>query len=186
MSQSTRGLFRVLVAVWYLAGAILLIALLAKGDADALAARVGGSAFAVVAIGFAVAAGVRLAERETWAGLIGAVTVLISISTIVLLAVEIWAKHPSLHQLTRTIVMVTISLLLGTISLLLDSGRDEDAGPVRLARGVAVLALFALGVLVVIAACGVDMSPRVPAIAAALFLVPALSLPALRVSSNGS
>lgn len=186
MSESTRGLVRVLVAIWYLAGAVLLMALLFKGDVHSLAARVGGSALAVVAIGFAVAAGVRLAERETWAGLLGALTVLISTSTLVLLAVEIWAKHP-LHQATRTFVMVAISLLLGMIALLLESERDEDEDPVRLARGIASLALFALGVLIVLSSCGVDMSPRIPGIAAALFVVPALSLPALRAAArNGS
>lgn len=184
MSQSTRGVLRVLVGVWYLAGAILLIALLAKGDAQSLATRVGGSAFAVIAIGLTVAAGVRLAERESWAGLIGALTALISTSTLALLAVEIWEKHP-LNQATRTFVMVAISLLLGMVSLLLESERDEDDDQVRLARGVAVLALFALGVLIVLSACGVDMSPRIPGIAAALFIIPALSLPALRVTNNG-
>ena len=56
-------------------------------------------------------------------------TLLISISTFFLVAVEIWSKHP-LNQVTRTVVMVVISLLLGTISLLLDSERDEDEGPV--------------------------------------------------------
>jgi ribose/xylose/arabinose/galactoside ABC-type transport system permease subunit len=81
--------------------------------------------------------------------------------------------------------MLAISLLLGAISLLLESERDEDDDPVRLARGVSVLALFALGVLIVLSACGVDMSPRIPAIAAALFVVPALSLPALRAASPG-
>jgi small-conductance mechanosensitive channel len=177
-------LVRVLVGVWYLAGAVWLIALLGKSDVQPLAARTGGSAVAVIVLGFAVVAGVRLAERESWAGLFGALTVLISISTLVLLAVEIWAKHP-LHQATRTFVMVAISLFLGTISLLFESERDEDADPVRLARGVASLALVALGVLIVLGASGVDVSPRLGGIAAALFVIPALSLPALRLASSG-
>lgn len=185
MSQSTRGLMRVLVCVWYLAGAVLLIALLGKSHVQPLATRAGGSALAVIVLGFAVAAGVRLAERESWAGLFGALTVLISTSTFFLLAVEIWAKHP-LHEATRTFVMVAISLLLGMLSLLLDGERDEDADPVRLVRGVASLALIALGVLIVLGACGVDVSPRLGGIAAALFIIPALSLPALRLASNGS
>lgn len=174
-----------LVAAWYLAGAVLLIALLFKGDVHGLAARAGGSALAVVALSFAVAAGVRLAERESWAGLFGTLTALISTSTLVLLAVEIWAKHP-LHQATRTFVMVAISLLLGMIALLLESERDEDENPVRLARGVAVLSLFALGVLIVLSACGVDISPRWAGVAAALFIIPALSLPALRSATGAS
>lgn len=185
MSESTRGLVRVLVAVWYLAGAVLLIALLGKSDVQPLAARTGGSAVAVIVLGFVVAAGVRLAERESWAGLFGALTVLVSISTLVLLAVEIWAKHP-LHQATRTFVMVAISLFLGTIALLFDSERDEDEDPVRLARGVASLALVALGVLIVLGASGVDVSPRLGGIAAALFVIPALSVPALRLASSGN
>lgn len=181
MSQSTRGL----VGVWYLAGAVWLIALLGKSDVQALAARTGGSAVAVIVIGFAIVAGVRLAERESWAGLFGALTALISISTLILLAVEIWAKHP-LNQATRTFVMVAISLFLGTIALLFDSERDQDENPVRLARGVASLALVALGVLIVLGASGVDVSPRLGGIAAALFVIPALSLPALRLASNES
>jgi hypothetical protein len=176
---------RVLVGVWYLAGAVLLIALLGKSDVQPLAARVGGSAVAVIFLGFAVAAGVRLAERESWAGLFGALTVLISTSTFILLAVEIWAKHP-LHEATRTFVMVAISLFLGMIALLHNSERDEDADPVRLARGVASLALIALGVLLVLGACGVDVSPRLGGIAAALFVIPAVSLPALRLASSGN
>lgn len=183
MSESTRGLVRVLVGVWYLAGAVWLIALLGKSDVQPLAARTGGSAVAVIVLGFVVAAGVRLAERESWAGLFGALTVLISTSTFILLAVEIWAKHP-LHHATRTFVMVVISLLLGTIALLLESERGEDADSVRFARGVAVLALFALGVLIVLGASGVDVSPRLGGIAAALFVIPALSLPALRLATN--
>jgi len=178
-------LVRVVVGVWYLAGAVWLIALLGKSDVQPLAARTGGSAVAVIVLGFAVVAGVRLAERESWAGLFGAVTALVSISILVLLAVEIWSKHP-LHQATRTFVMVAISLFLGTIALLHDNQRDEDEDPVRLARGVASLALIALGVLIVLGASGVDVSPRLGGIAAALFVIPALSLPALRLASNKS
>lgn len=174
-----------LVGVWYLAGAVWLIALLTKGDVQTLAARTGGSAVAVIFLGFAVVAGVRLTEQESWAGLFGALTVLISISTFILLAVEIWAKHP-LHELTRTFVMVALSLYMGMIALLFDRERDEDADPVRLARGVAALALIALGVLTVLGASGVDISPRLGGIAAALFIIPALSLPALRLASNES
>jgi small-conductance mechanosensitive channel len=185
MSDSTRGAVQLLVGAWYVAGAVLVIALLAQGDVNGLAARTGGSAFAIIAFGFLVAAGVGLAERESWAGLFGALAVLISISTFFLLAVEIWSKHPLQHA-TRTFVMVAVSLLLGAIALLLDGERDEDEDPVRLARGVASLALVALGVLIVLGACGVDISPRLGGIAAALFIVPVLSLPALRLISDES
>jgi hypothetical protein len=182
MIDSTRGFVRLLVGAWYVAGAAWLIALLTKGDVNTLAARTGGSMVAVIILGFAAAAGVRLAERESWAGLFGALTVLITTSTFFLLAIEIWSKH-LLQQATRTFVMVAISLLLGAISLLLDGERDGDQDPVRLARGVASLALVAVGVLIVLGACGVDVSPRLGGIAA-LFVVPALSLPALRLASE--
>lgn len=185
MTDSTRGLLRVLLAIWYVAGAVLLIALLAKGHVQPLAARTGGSMLAVIILAFAAAAGVRLAERESWAGLFGALTVLITTSTFFLLAVEIWSKHP-LQNATRTFVMVAISLLLGAIALLLDGERDEDGDLVRLARGIACVALIALGVLIVLGTSGVDVSPRLGGIAAALFIVPALSLPALRLVSDES
>ena len=77
--------------------------------------------------------------------------------------------------------MVVISLLLGMISLWLDGERAEDADAVRLARAVASSALVALGVLAVLSACDVDMSSRIPALASALFIVPVVSLPALRL-----
>jgi small-conductance mechanosensitive channel len=183
MSGETRQGLRVLVAVWYLAGAILVIDLLVKGDVDGLAARTGGSAVAVVLLGFAVAAGARLAARSGYAGLFGALTALITTATFFLLAVEIWAKHP-LHQSTRTVTMLVISLLLGSVSLLLDSARDEDEGVVQLARGVAIFGLVALGALTVLSACGTDVSPRLAGLAAAIFLIPAVSLPALRALAD--
>jgi peptidoglycan/LPS O-acetylase OafA/YrhL len=109
--------------------------------------------------------------------------VLISIATLFLLAVEIWSKHP-MHQATRTMVMAALSFLLGAMSLLLVSAREGDGGHIRLARGAAVLGLFTLGVLIVLGASGVDISPRVPGLAAGLFVVPALSLPVLRLLEN--
>jgi len=180
MTDSNQGAVRVLLAVWYLAGLVLLLALLTKGNVDALAARTGGSVLATIFFGFVVVAGVRLAEESDVLGLVGATTVLVSISTFVLLAVEIWAKDP-LEQPTRTFTMVAISVLLGVVSLLLGSVREEDGPSTRAARGVAVAALVVLGVLVVISALGDDPSARLSGIVAAFFLIPALSLPALRV-----
>jgi hypothetical protein len=183
VSGSTRQGLQLLVGAWYVAGAVLLIALLAKGDVEGLSARVAGSALAVILLGFAVVAGARLAERPTNLGLVGALTALVSTATFFLLAVEIWSKDP-MEKPERTMTMVAISILLGTISLLLDGSREEDSGPLRLARGVAVAALLALGTLIVLAVSDVDVSERLGGIAAALFLIPTLSLPALRVLSN--
>ncbi|HWN73467.1 MAG TPA: hypothetical protein VNN15_06645 [Solirubrobacterales bacterium] len=180
MSDSGQGALRLLLGAWYLAGLVLLIDLLAKGDVETLATRIGSAAFAILVLGYVVVAGVRLAEREGWAGLVGAATVLIAIATLLLVVVEIWSDDP-LRQLTRTMAMVFISLLLGMISLLLDGERTEDADAVRLARAVGSLALVVLGVLAVLGACNVEMSPRIPALASALFIVPVVSLPALRL-----
>lgn len=183
MSETTQGAARLLLAAWYVAGAVLLVALLVGGGVDGLTGRIAASVVAVIAFGFIVAAGVRLAERPTNAGLFGWLTVLVATATFFLLGVEIWSKH-ALAEPTRTFVMVAISLLLGATSLLLDSERDEDENPIRLARGVASLALIALGVLVVLSACDVDVSPRLAGIVAALFVFPALSLPVLRLVSS--
>jgi cytochrome bd-type quinol oxidase subunit 2 len=180
MSGGARQGLGLLVGAWYVAGAVLLIALLTKGDVDGLATRIGGSALAVIAFGFALVAGARLAERDGYAGLFGASTVLVSIAGFVLLAIEIWSKHP-MHQPTRTMVIVVISILFGAGSLLLDGKRDTDDDAVRIARGVAIFGLVALAVLLVFDATGTDVSPRLGGIAAALFVVPAVSLPALRV-----
>ena len=179
MSGGARQGLGLLVGAWYVAGAVLLIALLTKGDVDALAARVGGSVLAVIFFGFAIVAGARLAERDGYAGLFGAATVLVSVAAFVLLAIEIWSKHP-LHQPTRTMAIVAISILCGAASLLLDGERDDDS-EVRLARGVAVFGLVALAVLIVFDATGTDVSSRLAGIAAALFVIPAVSLPALRL-----
>lgn len=183
MSGGNRQWLGYLVGAWYLAGAVLALALLVKGDVNGLAERTGYSALGVVFLGFAAVAGVRFAMRPGYAGLFGAATVLITTSTFFLLAVELWSKH-WFRQSDRTMVMVVISVLLGSISLILDSERDEDEGPLRLARGVAVFGLLVLGVLTIISACGTDVSPRLGGLAAALFLIPAISLPALRALSS--
>jgi len=65
MSQSTRGLLQVLLAVGYAGGAVLVILLLAKGNADALAARLGITALSVIVLGLIATAGFRLLERPT-------------------------------------------------------------------------------------------------------------------------
>jgi hypothetical protein len=183
VSESTRQKLQLLLGLWYAAGAVLVIALLAKGDDGALIERTGASALAIIVLGFPLMAGLRLAERPERAGLVGALTALVSIATFFLVGVEIWSED-SLQQYERTIAMVVISLLLGMISLLLEGKRDEDDGPVRLVRGIAVLALLALGFLTVLAICDVDVNPRLPSLAAALFIIPTLSLPVLRLLSS--
>ena len=183
MSGSTRRGLQLLIGAWYVAGAVLLIALLAKGDVEDLSSRAGGAALAIVVLGFPILAGVRLAERPDRLGLVGVVTFLVSTATLVLAAVEIW-RADWLEHYERTIVMVVLSLLLGTISLLFEGERDEDDGPVRLARGIAALALFALGVMAILETADVSISSRLAGIAAALFVIPVLSLPALRLLSN--
>ena len=179
MSGEGRDWLRLLVGAWYAAGAVLVIALLFKSQAESLAVRTGYSALGTVLLGFAIVAGVRLAERPGHAGLFGGLTALVSIASLFLLAVDIWSDH-LLQQPTRTAVMVVVSLLLGSISMLVDSERDEDGAGIRLARAAAVVGLLSLGALVVIAASGTDVSPRLAGLAAALFLIPTISLPALR------
>jgi hypothetical protein len=179
VGENQQGL-RVLLGVWYLAGLVLLLALLTKGNVDALAARTGGSVLATIFFGFVVAAGAQLAEEEGVRGLIGAATLLVALSTFVLLAVEIWAKHPLQHY-DRTFTMVALSVLLGAVSLLLGSARGEDGPSTRAARGVAIAALAVLGILVVVSAAGGNPGARLSGIVAAFFLIPALSLPALRL-----
>lgn len=183
MSGEDRQWLRLLVAAWYVAGAVLVMALLAKSDVDGLSGRVGGSALAVVLLGFATAAGVRLAERPTGAGLFGALTVLISTAALLLTAVEVWAKHP-MQQAPRTVATAAVAVMMGAICLILDSAREEDESGIRLARATAVFGLLALAVLTVLAASGVNPTPRLAGIAAALFVVPTLSLPALRALTD--
>ena len=183
MSEATRQKLQLLLGLWYAAGAVLLIAVLVKGDVEGLTMRVGGSAIAVLLLGFPILAGARLAERPERTSLLGALTVLVSIAALVLAMVEIWSEE-SLQHIERTLAMAIISLLLGMISLLFEGEEDQDDGSVRLARGVAALALVALGVLTVLAVCDVDLNPRIGGAAAVLFVIPALSLPLLRLLSS--
>lgn len=183
MSGGARQGLGFLVAAWYVAGAVLVIALLGKSHPEALATRTAGSALAVIAFGFVIVAGARLAEREGYAGLFGATTVLVATASFILLAIEIWSKQP-FHQGSRTITMVLLSVLLGIGSLLLDSEREEDDNGTRWARGLAIIGLVALGVLIVFDATGTSVSPRLYGISAALFAVPTISLPALRLLSE--
>lgn len=182
MSEGARRGLRLVIGAWYVAGAVLLLALLFKGDAGGLAARAGGSALALILLGFAIAAGARLAEEPGGGGMFGALTVLVATAALLLVAVEIWSKQ-AMHHASRTAVTAAVAILLGAISVLVENARPDDEAPVRLALAAAVLGLLALAVLAVLTACQVDVSPRLGGIAAALFVFPCLSLPALRAAA---
>ncbi|HET7573483.1 MAG TPA: VOC family protein [Solirubrobacterales bacterium] len=180
MSGSARQGLRVLLVAWWVAGAVLLVAVLTKGDVEGLAGRVGASAAVTILLSLVVAAGVRLARRVDVVGLFGAVTVMVAAATFFIVAVEVWSDPPGRDE-SRVAVMLVLSLLLGAGSVLLYTARDEESGAVRAARAGAILALTAIGVLVVLAVSDVEVSARLAAFVAAAFLVPALSLPVLRL-----
>ena len=185
MSQSARQGFWGLLVAWWVAGAVLLMAVLTKGDVEGLAGRAGASVAVTILLSLVAAAGIRLARRVEVAGLFGALTVMVAAATFFILAVEIWSD-PAGGKETRAIVMLVLSVLLGAGSVLLETTREGDAGAVRAARACAIVALAAIGLLVILAASGVDVSARLAALVAAAFLVPALSLPVLRLlDDNG-
>jgi hypothetical protein len=178
-----RQLSRLILAIGYVGGAVLLLLLLTRSNVDALSARIGFTTLAVIVLGLIAAAGARLLYHPEPAALWGYATLLIAATTFILLVVEIWRDNLYPNE-TRTLVMVVISILLGGGSLVL-SGEDGEAVPgAPIARCVALAGLVALGTLVVLDASGVDIGSRWPGAAAVLFLVPALSLPFLRWASE--
>jgi hypothetical protein len=177
-------LSRLILAIGYVGGAVLLILLLTKSNVDALTARVGFTALSAIVLGLVAAAGARLLYHPEPVDLWGWVTLLVAATTFVLVLVEIW-REQTYPEETRTIVMVMISLLLGGGSLVL-SGEDDPANQgIGLAKRVAIVALVALGVLTVIEACSNGaIGPRWFGIASVLFFIPALSLPFLRLAGE--
>jgi cytochrome bd-type quinol oxidase subunit 2 len=186
MSDSTRGFVRLLVALFYAGGAVLLLLLLAKGNADALAVRIGLTALSAVVLGLVAAAGARLFEHREPVALWGAATIMIAIVTFVAIMAEAWPEHFPHHE-TRVAVMVAISILLGGGSLTLSDERPDERQEIRVARSLALGALVALGVFTVLTTSDVHVGPRWFGIAATVFVISALSPPLRRlVVDNGS
>jgi hypothetical protein len=185
VSDSGRGALRLLLALGYTGGAVLLLLLLAKDNVDALTTRVSFTALSVIVLGLVMAAGARLLDRPEPVSLWGWVTLLIATVTFVLFMVEVWRDHLFFYgNDTRTITMIVISILFGGGSLVL-SGEDDDANQaLRIARGAAILALVALGVLTVLSASHVEIGARWFGVASTVFFVSALSLPVLRLATD--
>jgi FtsH-binding integral membrane protein len=183
VSDSPRGALRILLALGYGGGALLLLLLLTKDDPDALTARVGVTAASFIILGLVAAAGARLLYHSEPASLWGYATVVIAIVTFFLIMAEAWPDDPTPNE-TRTMVMIAISILLGGGSLVLSGEEDEGNQAVQIARRVALVALVALGTLTVLVASDADIGPRWFGIAAAVFLISALSLPVLRLATD--
>jgi hypothetical protein len=181
-----RQLSRLILAIGYLGGAVLVLLLLTKSNVDALTARVGFTALSVIILGLVAAAGARLLYHPEPVELWGWATLLIAAVTFVLVMVEVW-RDQTYPDETRTIVMVMISLLLGGGSLIL-SGEDDPANQgIGIAKRVAIVALVALGILTVIeASSNGAIGPRWFGVASVLFFIPALSLPFLRLAGEES
>lgn len=173
-----KQLSQLVLAIGYLGGAVLLLLLLFKHNADALTSRVAYTTASVIVLGLVVAAGVRLLERPEPISLWGWVTLLIAVTTFLLVVVEVW-RDSWLLSATRLAVMIVISILLGGGSLTLSAVPEDYSPAVQRARGIAILGLLALGTLTVLAAVEVDIGPRWFGVASLVFLVPALSLPFL-------
>jgi hypothetical protein len=184
MSDSGRGVLRLLLALGYGGGAVLLLLLLTKSNADALSARVGYTALSVIVFGLVAAAGARLLDQSELVSLWGWGTLLIAVVTFVLVVVEVWRSGFFYFNETRTIVMVVISILLGGGSLVLSGEADDANQALRIARGAAIVALVALGALTVLGAADVDVDARWFGIAATVFFVSTLSLPVLRLATE--
>lgn len=183
MSDSARSALRLLLALGYGGGAILLLLLLTKDDPDALTARLGVTAASFIVLGLVATAGARLLYRPEPVSLWGYATVVIAIVTFFLIMAEAWPDDPTPNE-TRTMVMIVISVLLGGGSLVLGSEENEGNEAIQIARRVAIVALVALGTLTVLLASDVDVGPRWFGIAAAVFLISALSLPVLRLATD--
>lgn len=176
---------RLILAIGYVGGAVLLLLLLTKSNVDALTVRVGFTTISVILLGLVAMAGARLLYHPEPVDLWGWVTILVAATTFVLVMVEVW-REQSYPEETRSIVMVMISLLFGGGSLVL-SGEDDPAAnqAIVIAKRVAIVALLALGVLTVLEASDNGaIGPRWFGVASVLFFVPALSLPFLRWASE--
>jgi hypothetical protein len=176
MTDATRGVLRLLLALGYAAGAVLVILLLAKGNADALAARTSFTALSVIVLGLIAIAGLRLMERSNLDSLWGYATVLVAAATFVLVVVEIWSEGGSRNPI-RVEVMLVISGLLGGGALALSGEDRAGVQAIRITRAISLLALITLGALTVLSVADVHIGPRWFGVVSAIFLVSALSLP---------
>jgi hypothetical protein len=181
MSSSNRQAAQFLLALGYAGGAVLLGFLLFEDEVNRTAARTLGSVPVVVLTSLTLIAGIRLARRTGWSGLIGALTVVASLAALILLIEAIWSAEFSVDP-KRAGLTAILTLGLGGISVILDSAHPADSAGLRLLRNVTALAMVALATLGILAVLEVDISIRALGVTGALFLIGALSLPIARVA----
>ncbi len=179
-----RQLSRLVLAIGYAGGAVLLLLLLAKGNADALTARVAYTAVDAIFVGLIAAAAARLIERPGLDSLWGWATLLFATTTFVLILIEIWRDSGFFYGETRLMVTIAVSFLLGGGCLVLSGELDLDNQAALISRRVALASLVALGVLTVLVASDVEIGARWFGVASLVFLVSALSLPFLPLATG--
>jgi catechol 2,3-dioxygenase-like lactoylglutathione lyase family enzyme len=166
------------------AAAILVVLVLAKGNADVLAFRLLFSSILAILIGLVVLVSARLARREDWRSLLGATTVLIAISTFVVLMVLFWKGGDRGIGLDSkgSVVILVVTLGLTGISLLFSGDRDDQL--LRIARGVGAVALAAVAALTIFEETGTSVSLRLVGVVAAIFLVAIIAVPVLAMTAE--
>jgi len=174
---------RVLGWIAVLAAAVLVVLVLAESHPNALIARLIYSSVVAVVTGLIAVVGARLARRDDWRGLLGAATVLISISTFVLLLVLIWKGiSRTFNPANGPGVLIAIAFALAGICLLFSGDREGEE--LRIARWAGSIALAAVAVLAIFAVTGTSVDLRLIGVAVAVFLVAAIAVTALAATAE--
>jgi catechol 2,3-dioxygenase-like lactoylglutathione lyase family enzyme len=173
---------RVLSWVAVAAAAVLVVLVLAKGNSEALSARLLISSVLAVVIGLIVGVGARLARREDWRSLLGATTVLIGVSTFVLLMVFVWKGGLGINLRKGSWVLVALAFALAGVSLLFSG--DSDDQTLRVARGAGAVALAALAVFAIFSETGTSVDLRLVGLVSSIFLVAIIAVPALAMTAE--
>jgi Na+-transporting NADH:ubiquinone oxidoreductase subunit NqrB len=186
-SVAPRELARILIAVLCVAALVAIAVIL--GTSAPTSDRANVSKALATAIAFAFfsltgAAGISLGRRGSELAYypLGYLTVLLSLLALGEAIAAIWAKEP-LNGGWRTAAETgLVAFCAGNVSLLLGSARPADSPPIRWTAIGAALAATVLTVLALIeiSAPGPDVSKRLMAVLAILYVLGAVLLPLLR------
>ncbi|MGE5282689.1 MAG: hypothetical protein ACM3N0_10290 [Chloroflexota bacterium] len=162
--------------------------ILTSGSADKDSARAFGTAMAIAFVSLAAAAGINLIDRQPGIAVVGYLTILASLVSLLTSANLIWGHSvlSTSDAAKATWYSLIATLALGNTSGLLAGHDDNHPDRVKLVRAGTVVMLWALTITVVAGIQGNGDNVRLEqlGVTAVLYGIGALVLPLLRLAER--
>jgi hypothetical protein len=170
------------------AGAAILIVVILTSGSDDDSARAFGTAIAIAFLSLTAVAGVNLIDRKPGIAVVGYLTILASLVSLLTISNLIWGDSvfSDSNGAKAAAYSLAVTLALGNTSWLLAGHSDDDPDPIKLVRGGTVVMLWALAISLIagIQGGGDNVSANQLGITAVLYGLGALVLPLLRLAER--